>query len=121
MSVTSGTHIVMASVITVMTRVGQPSHSANHDKRFTGRSIGIAQASTGQGPLAAEFLLHWWTAPAFGGCDLTSLGLAEPQLMAHMVTGFMSIAEYHSFPDDLGYDHDFRHLIHTWRPPGHTL
>jgi len=80
------------------------------------RLIRIAQAGTGQGRMTAEFLLGWWNARNFGGFDLTRLWDVDPEIAADMVTVFTLIAKCRRLPDDLGYDEQFRRIVHTWRP-----
>ena len=79
------------------------------------RLIRIAQASTGQGQTTADFLLSWWNARNFGGFDLTRLWDVDPEIAADMVTVFTLIAKCRRFPDDLGYDEEFRRIVHMWR------
>jgi hypothetical protein len=78
------------------------------------RLIRIAQASTGQGRMTAEFLLGWWNARKFGGFDLTRLWEVDPEIVADMVTVFTLVAKCRRFPDDLGYDDEFRRIVRTW-------
>jgi hypothetical protein len=78
--------------------------------------IRIAQAGTGQGRMTADFLLSWWNAPNFGGFDLTRLWDVDPEIAADMVTVFSLIAKCRRFPDDVGYDDEFRRIVHIWRP-----
>jgi hypothetical protein len=33
-----------------------------------------------------------------------------------MTTVFRLVAKCRRFPDDLGYDDEFRRIVHTWRP-----
>ena len=80
------------------------------------RLIRIAQAGTGQSEMTAEFLLSWWNARNFGGFDLTRLWDVDPEIAADMVTVFTFVAACRRFPDDLGYDEQFRQIVHTWRP-----
>jgi hypothetical protein len=80
------------------------------------RLIRIAQATTGQGQMTADFLLSWWNARQFGGLDLTKLWDVAPEIAADMVTVFAWVAKIRRFPDDLGYDDEFRRIVHTWRP-----
>ena len=80
------------------------------------RLIRIAQASTGQGQRTAEFLLGWWNARNFGGFDLTRLWEVDPEIAADMVIVFAYVAKCRRFPDDLGYDEEFRRIVHAWRP-----
>ncbi len=79
------------------------------------RLIRIAQAGTGQGQMTAEFLLSWWNARNFGGFDLTRLWNVDPEIAADMVTVFTFVAKCRRFPDDLGYEEEFRRIVHTWR------
>jgi hypothetical protein len=80
------------------------------------RLIRLAQAGTGQGQMAAEFLLSWWNARNFGGFDLTRLWDVDSEIASDMVTVFTFVAKCRRFPDDLGYDEEFRRIVHTWRP-----
>jgi hypothetical protein len=80
------------------------------------RLITIAQAGTAQGRMTADFLLSWWNARNFGGFDLTRLWNVDPEIAADMVTIFTLIAKGRRFPDDLGYDEQFRRIVHIWRP-----
>jgi hypothetical protein len=80
------------------------------------RLIRIAQAKTGQGQMSADFLLSWWNAPRFGGFDLTKLWDVAPEIAADMTIVFTLVAQCRRFPDDLGYDDEFRRIVHTWRP-----
>lgn len=84
------------------------------------RLIKIAQAETGQGRMTAEFLLSWWNARNFGGFDLTRLWDVAPEIASDMVTVFSLVAKCRRFPDDLGYDEEFRRIVHTWRPTQET-
>jgi hypothetical protein len=82
----------------------------------------IAQAGTGQSRMTAEFLLSWWKRS--GGFDLTTLWRVDTEIAPDMVTVFALVANCHCYPDDLGYDEEFRRIVHTWRPalnPGLAL
>lgn len=92
----------------------------SREKAALERLIQIAQASTGQGRMTATFLLSWWNAPNFGGFDLTTLWNVDPEIAADMVTVFSWVAKCRHFPDDLGYDEQFRRIVRTWRPPRAT-
>jgi hypothetical protein len=91
-------------------------HISIRQKAALERLIRIAQARTGQGGMTADFLLSWWNARNFGGFDLTRLWDVDPEITADMVTVFTLIAKCRRFPDDLGYDEQFRCIVHTWRP-----
>jgi len=80
------------------------------------RLIRIAQATTGQGQMTADFLLSWWNAPRFGAFELTKLWDVAPEIAADMTTVFTLVVKCRRFPDDLGYDDEFRRIVHTWRP-----
>ena len=80
------------------------------------RLIRIAQATTGQGQMTADFLLSWWNAPRFGAFELTKLWDVAPEIATDMTTVFTLVAKCRRFPDDLGYDDEFRRIVHTWRP-----
>ena len=89
---------------------------STHQKAAMERLIKIAQTNTGQGGMTAEFLLSWWNARNFGGFDLTRLWEVDPEIAADMVTVFNIVAKCRRvFPDDLGYDEEFRRIVHTWR------
>ena len=88
---------------------------SSREKAALERLIRIAQAATGQGRMTATFLLSWWNAPNFGGFDLTTLWNVDPQIADDMVTVFTWVARCRQFPDDLGYDEQFRHIVRSWR------
>jgi hypothetical protein len=88
----------------------------SREKAALERLIQIAQAATGQGRMTATFLLSWWNAPSFGGFDLTTLWSVDPEIAADMVTIFSWVSKCRHFPDDLGYDEQFRRIVRTWRP-----
>ena len=90
---------------------------SSRQKAALERLIRIAQADTGQGRMTAGFLLSWWNAANFGGFDLTTLWNVDPQIATDMVTVFGWVSKSRHFPDDLGYDEQFRRIVHTWRPP----
>src|SRR5438105_14375913 len=62
------------------------------------RLIKIAQADTGQGRMAAEFLLSWWNASNCGGFDLTTLWGVDTEIAADMITVFALVAGCHRYP-----------------------
>jgi len=89
---------------------------SSRQKAALERLIRIAQASTGQGRMTAEFLLSWWNAPNFGGFDMTTLWAVDSEIAADMVTVFSLVAKCRHFPDDIGYDEPFRRIVQKWRP-----
>jgi hypothetical protein len=92
------------------------SRISTQQKAALERLVKIAQANTGQGRMTAEFLLSWWNAKNFGGFDLTRVWEVDPEIAADMVTVFAFVAKCRRvFPDDLGYDEEFRRIVHTWR------
>ena len=93
-----------------------PSRISIRQRASLERLIRIAQAGTGQGQMTAEFLLSWWNARNFGGFNLTRLWDVDPEIASDMVTVFTLVAKCRRFPDDLGYDEEFRRIVHTWRP-----
>ena len=87
------------------------------EKAALERLMRIAQADTGQGRMTASFLLSWWNAPNFGGFDLTTLWNVDPEIAADMVKVFSWVSKRRHFPDDLGYDEQFKRIVHAWSPP----
>jgi len=98
------------------TSEGMHSRISIRQRAALERLIKIAQAATGQGQMTAEFLLSWWNARNFGGFDLTRLWDMAPEIAADIVTVFTLVAKSRRFPDDLGYDEEFRRIVQTWRP-----
>ncbi|MBV9180724.1 MAG: hypothetical protein JO356_05375 [Acidobacteria bacterium] len=96
-------------------RFRQAARISSREKAALERLVRIAQAATGQGRMTATFLLSWWNAPNFGGFDLTILWNVDPQIADDMVTVFTWVAKCRQFPDDLGYDEQFRRIVRTWR------
>lgn len=80
------------------------------------RLIYIAQGNTGQSRRVADFLLAWWSAGSCGGFDLTTLWGIDTAVANDMVTVFALIARVNSYPDTLGYEADFKAIMHAWRP-----
>jgi hypothetical protein len=91
------------------------THISSRQKAALERLLRIAQAATGQGQMTADFLLSWWNAREFGGFDLTKLWDVAPEIAADMATVFALVTKCRRFPDDLGYDDEFRRIVHTWR------
>ena len=80
------------------------------------RLIEIAQGDTGQSRRVASLLLAWWNAAECGGFDLTDLWGVDSAIAADMVTVFALVADRHSYPDTLGYGHQFQAIVRAWRP-----
>lgn len=89
---------------------------STEQKAALDRLVKIAKADSGGGRRAAEFLLAWWNAPECGGFDMTSLWGVDPSVAADMVKAFELISTTHKYPDQLGYEKDFEHIIAVWRP-----
>jgi hypothetical protein len=66
--------------------------------------------------MTAEFLLSWWNVGNCGGFDLTTLWGVDTEIAADMATVFALVASCHRYPDDLGYDEEYRRIVHAWRP-----
>jgi hypothetical protein len=79
--------------------------------------LALAKKSSGQGSIAASFLLSWWNAGTCGGFNLASLWTVPPPTAASMLTVASAIARLRAFPDALGYGVEFAELERTWRPP----
>lgn len=47
---------------------------------------------------------------------MTRLWEVDPEIATDMVTVFTLVAKCRRFPDDLGYDEEFRRIVHTWWP-----
>lgn len=88
----------------------------DNEKAALERLIGHAKRDSGQSRRVANFLLAWWNAESCGGFNLTDLWAVDDSIAADMVTVFGFIARTSRYPDDLGYDEDFRLLVEGWRP-----
>jgi hypothetical protein len=64
----------------------------------------------------ADFLWAWWNARSCGSFDLATLWSVDSDTGADMVTVFALIARIHNYPDSLGYEADFKAIVHAWRP-----
>ncbi|MXS77958.1 hypothetical protein ABF87_08280 [Nitrosomonas sp. JL21] len=80
------------------------------------RLIRIAKAHTGQSRRVADFLLAWWNAGSCGSFDLTALWALDDAITADMAIVFAFIARVSKYPDSLGYEADFKAIVHAWRP-----
>jgi hypothetical protein len=79
------------------------------------RLIDIAGSDSGQSRKVANFLLAWWNAEECGGFDLTDVWGVDQPVAADMVTVFDWIESCHSYPDTLGYQREFEHIVRRWR------
>ena len=80
------------------------------------RLVQIAKSDSGGGRRVADFLLAWWNAPECGSFDMTNLWGVDPFVASDMVKVFELISVNHKYPDQLGYEKDFRHIVAVWRP-----
>lgn len=87
-----------------------------HENEALARLIDVAEVPTSQGKRCADFLLAWWNYEECGGFDLTDLWAVDSSLCRDMVTIFALIARKQNYPDTLGYERQFDHLIRIWRP-----
>ena len=81
------------------------------------RLLVVAQSDTGQSSRVANFLLAWWNAGECGGFDLTDLWAVDTSIAADMVAVFSLLANWHHYPDKLGFETQFKTLVETWRKP----
>ena len=80
------------------------------------RLVQTAKTDSGGGRRVADFLLAWWNASECGSFDLTNLWGVDPFVASDMVKVFELISTTHNYPDQLGYETDFGHIIAAWRP-----
>ncbi len=80
------------------------------------RLIEHAKGGSGQSRRVADFLLSWWNAGSCGGFDLTTLWGMDDAISADMVTVFAFILRVSKYPDNLGYEADFKAIVREWRP-----
>lgn len=80
------------------------------------RLITVAKGGSGQCERVADFLLAWWNGTDCGHFDLTSLWGLEPHIAGDVVAVFGLISQLCSYPDQLGYEADFKEIIRVWRP-----
>ncbi len=80
------------------------------------RLVQIAKSDSGGGRRVADFLLSWWNASDCGSFDMTNLWGVDPFVAADMVKVFEFVSTTHKYPDQLGYEKDFGHIIAVWRP-----
>ena len=82
------------------------------------RLIAVARGGTGQGRIAANFLLAWWNAEECGGFDLTEVWGVDTEIAVDMLRVFAFIAQRQQYPDTLGYGKQFKAMVRMWRPEG---
>ena len=64
----------------------------------------------------ADILLTWWNAANCGSFDLTNRRGVDTAIADDMTTVFAFIARVHRYPDSLGYEADFKAIVHAWGP-----
>ena len=84
------------------------------------RLLQIADGSSGQSRVVADFLLAWWNAEECGGFDLTKLWSVDTLIAADMLAVVSLIARVHQYPDTLGYATQFGQLFRAWHTPALT-
>lgn len=104
-----------ASFAAVISRHQDKTLSSSERAALT-RLFVMANADTGQSKRVADFLLAWWNAERCGGFDLTSLWCIDESVAADLSIIFLLIARVQSYPDTLGFEQEFTHLIRHWRP-----
>jgi hypothetical protein len=80
------------------------------------RLLVVAEGQSGQSETVANFLLAWWDGADCGRFNLTSLWGLDPYIAADIVTVFGLISQVCSYPDQLGYEAEFKALVRKWRP-----
>ena len=76
----------------------------------------IARGDTGQSRIVANFLLAWWNADEYGGFNLTDVWAVDETIAKDMLAVFEQLFHSRRYPDSLGYEKEFRSIIHKWRP-----
>lgn len=80
------------------------------------RLLLVAYSDTGQSKRVADFLLSWWNAATCGGWDPTDLWALDSEISEDILVLLRGIDASRSYPDTLGYNTQFEHLVREWRP-----
>ena len=80
------------------------------------RLMRIAEGDSGQSRVVADFLLAWWNADEYGGFNLTDVWAVDEKIAKDMLAVFELLLHCRRYPDSLGYEKEFRSIIHKWRP-----
>ena len=80
------------------------------------RLLVVAEGQCGQSETVANLLLAWWDGADCGRSNLTSLWGLDPYIAADIVTVFGLISQVCSYPDQLGYEAEFKALVRQRRP-----
>jgi hypothetical protein len=80
------------------------------------RLLEIAARDTGQSRRVADFLLAWWNSGSCGSYDITTAWGLDDAVVEDVITVFALASRSHSYPDALGYEELFKHVVHAWRP-----
>jgi len=75
----------------------------------------MAQGSTHQSMIVADFLLSWWDSVNCGHFDITSLWAVDATIIADMQIVFGMIGRLRVYPDVLGYEEQFKAILNAWR------
>ena len=88
----------------------------NQQQAALERLLVIASRGSGQSRRVADFLLAWWNAGSCGGFDFTTMWGCDSAIVDDMVIVFAYIGHQGSYPDTLGYSHQFETIVRSWRP-----
>lgn len=88
---------------------------STEQKAALDRLVQIAKSDSGGGRRVADFLLAWWNAAECGSFDMTNLWGVDPYVASDTVKVFELISLNHKYPDQLGYEKDFGHIVAVWR------
>jgi hypothetical protein len=109
--------IIPQDVLTSFALATEPVKNMTEAERAAlARLIRIAKSDTGQSRRVADFLLAWWNAGSCGSFDLTTLWALDNAITHDITTVFAFIARISKYPDSLGYEADFKEIVHMWRP-----
>lgn len=80
------------------------------------RTIGTAMTPFDQGRIAANFILAWKNARAYGGFDLASLSLLDEGTFADLIVLLPVIRRTRCNPEMLGLGEAVMQIVKTLRP-----
>lgn len=80
------------------------------------RLLAHAQGDSGQSRLVADFLLAWRNSASCVAFDLASLWSLDAAIVANMTVVFGLIGRLRRYPDSMGYEAEFKAIVHAWRP-----
>jgi hypothetical protein len=86
------------------------------EKAALDRLVDHAKRDNEQGAAVANFLLSWWNADKLGKFNIAEVWALEPDTARDMATVFHFLANSGGvYPDELGYEYDFRKIIELHR------